>query len=185
MRKTQATGLTGFCLALTLCVSVTASEKEAEWVAPVIDGYGYFNPLPNALLRPNPETEYKVVFDVTKPNKSGGVNKGLGHVARAMNLFGVDGKPAKNLDVVVIIHGGATRSVLNDVAHKARYGKSNPDAEILAKLKNAGVKIYVCGQAIVDNGYYYQNVRSEVGVVLGAVAAEIELVTNGYALIQL
>ncbi|EIC20375.1 hypothetical protein Thi970DRAFT_04006 [Thiorhodovibrio frisius] len=47
------------------------------------------------------------------------------------------------------------------------------------------MKLYVCGQAIVDSGYYYQNVRDDIGVALGALAAEIELGAQGYTVMKL
>ncbi|WPL24524.1 DsrE family protein [Thiorhodovibrio frisius] len=47
----------------------------------------------------------------------------------------------------------ACRAVLKDQAYKARFGSVNPNVELLGKLKDAGVKLYVCGQAIVDSGY--------------------------------
>lgn len=50
--------------------SVTASEQVADWVAPVITGFGYINPLPDAKLQPDPNQDYKVVFDVSKPRSS-------------------------------------------------------------------------------------------------------------------
>lgn len=39
-------------------------------------------------------------------------------------------------------------------------------------------------QVIDGYGYYYQNVRDDVEVVLGAVATEVELATKGYVLIK-
>lgn len=166
--------------------SVTASEQVADWVAPVITGFGYINPLPDAKLQPDPNQDYKVVFDVSKGDiGTGDVNAGLWHVARALNLFATDGKPAENLEIAVVIHGSATSAVLSDNTYEARYLKKNPNAELIAKLKAAGVKLYVCGQAIVDSGYYYQNVRDDIEVVLGAIAAEIKLVTEGYVLVYL
>lgn len=166
--------------------TVTASEEVADWVAPVITGFGYINPLPEAKLQPDPNQDYKVVFDISKGSEgTGEINAGLWHVARAVNLFATDGKPAENLEIAAVIHGSATSVVLDDNTYEARYLKKNPNAELIKKLKAAGVKLYVCGQAIVDSGYYYQNVREDIDVVLGAIAAEIKLVTEGYVLVYL
>lgn len=171
----------GACMAMA-----SADEKVARWEAPVIDGYGYFNPLPDADFQPDPKAKYRVAFDISKGEESPSAgNKGLWHVARVVNLFGRHGKPAENLDVVVIIHGGATRSVLDDRTYRARFGTKNPDVELLDKLRGAGVKVYVCGQAIVDSGFYYQNIREGIGVALGALAAEIELGAQGYTIMSL
>lgn len=173
----------GPTLVLSLWSSAIADEAQVRWSDPVLSGYGYINPLPDTLFQPDPAKQYRVAFDVA--DDSTHVNKGLWHVARVINLFGKDGKPASNLDLAVIIHGPATRAVLNDQAYRARFGKKNPNAELLEKLGKHGVRIYVCGQAIADNGYYYQNVRPDVEVVLGALAAEINLAADGYTLIKL
>lgn len=166
--------------------AVSASEQVAEWVAPVITGFGYINPLPDAKLQPDPKQDYKIVFDVSEGSEgSGEINGGLWHVARAVNLFATDGKPADNLEIAVVIHGSATSMVLDDNTYEARYLKKNPNAELIDKLHAAGVRLYVCGQAIVDSGYYYQNVRDDIEVVLGAIAAEVKLVTEGYVLVDL
>lgn len=171
---------------LSSATTVTASEQVADWVAPVITGFGYINPLPDAKLQPDPDQDYKVVFDVAKGTEgTGEINGGLWHVARAVNLFATDGKPAENLEIAVVIHGSATSAVLDDNTYEARYLKKNPNTELIQKLKAAGVKLYVCGQAIVDSGYYYQNVRDEIEVVLGAIAAEVKLANEGYVLVKL
>jgi intracellular sulfur oxidation DsrE/DsrF family protein len=176
-----------FAVALAaLSFTAAADEKTPEWVAPVITGYGYINPLPDAKLQPDPAEQYRVVFDVSKgPESTGAVDGGLWHVARVVNLFAQDGKPADNLEIAVVIHGSATRAVLDDTSYEARFSKKNPNAELLAKLNAAGVKLYVCGQAIVDSGYYYNHVRDGIEVVLGALAAEIKLATEGYVLVKL
>ncbi|MBK1649705.1 DsrE family protein [Rhabdochromatium marinum] len=176
-------------LVASLCATsfaLSADEKVAQWQAPVIDGYGYINPLPDAEFQPDPDATYKVVFDIAKGEPSAhAVNQGLWHVARVVNLFGQEGQPADNLDIVVILHGGATRVVLKDDSYKARFGTKNPNVELLGKLKDAGVKLYVCGQAIVDSGFYYPNIREDIGIALGALAAEIELGAQGYTVMKL
>ena len=183
----RCSGVLGAAILMGCWFSVaSADEKVAEWQAPVISGYGYINPLPDADFQPDPEADYKVAFDIAAGDPSAhAVNPGLWHVARVVNLFGTDGKPAKNLDIVVILHGSATRAVLKDDSYKARFGTTNPNVVLLGKLKDAGVKLYVCGQAIVDSGYYYQNVRDDIGVALGALAAEIELGAQGYTVMKL
>jgi intracellular sulfur oxidation DsrE/DsrF family protein len=169
-----------------LSLTATADEKTPEWVAPVITGYGYINPLRDAKLQPDPSEQYKVVFDVSKgPESTGAVDGGLWHVARMVNLYARDGKAADNLEIAVVIHGSATRAVLDDTSYEARFAKKNPNADLIDKLNAAGVKLYVCGQAIVDSGYYYNHIRDGIEVVLGALAAEVKLATEGYVLVKL
>ena len=175
------------CCGLLLVGAVAdADEQVPQWVAPVVTGYGYINPLPDAKLRPQSGEDYKVVFDVSAGAEgAGAVDPGLWHVARAVNLFSEHGQAAKNLDVAVVIHGSSTRAVLDETSYQARFLTNNPNAELIAKLKAAGVKLYVCGQAIVDSGFYYNHVRDEIEVVLGAIAAEILLAREGYSIVKL
>jgi intracellular sulfur oxidation DsrE/DsrF family protein len=161
-------------------------ENKVEWVTPVIKGYGPINPLPNAALKPDPKETYKIVYDITKGGKhASSSNPSLHNVARALNLFGTVDMPRENLDVAVILHGPATPVALSQEAYKARFGVDNPNNDLIEKLLAAGVKLYVCGQAIADHGYPYQNVRSNIEVVLGALAAEAVLESKGYDLFKL
>lgn len=152
---------------------------------PVIKGYGDFVPLPHAAMQPDKDTQYKAVFDVTSSSEAKGVNAPLFHVARAVNIFASAGVPLKHLHFVAVIHGAATTIVMDNAHYKKRYGKDNPNLDLIARLKAAGVKIEVCGQALADLHIDHAWVAKDVTITLSALSDNIIYGNQGYAYIKM
>ena len=53
----------------------------------------------------------------------------------------------------------------------------------MAKLKEAGVEIFVCGQALAHHGFATSEVAPEVKVAVSAATVNINLQMDGYAYI--
>jgi intracellular sulfur oxidation DsrE/DsrF family protein len=168
--------------ALALGLSMPAMAMAGEWVTPAIQGYGGVHPLPHAAVQPNPKHRYKAIFDVTSHAKDpSGINPGLKHVARAVNAFASAGVPLSHLRFVAIVHGPATAAVLNDAAYQKYFNMDNPNAKMLAELKKAGVKVFVCGQAMYDLKYPLDAVSKDVRVALSALPTVVIYGDMGYA----
>jgi len=150
-------------------------------VYPVITGVGGAAELPEAAYRPDQGGPYRVVFDVTAaPDDGGGANPGLAKVARFLNIYGSHGVPAEDMELVVVLHGKATAASLADEAHRAHGGGANPNTELLAQLKRAGVELTVCGQALAHNGYEPAEVAEGVAVAVAALTVVPMLANEGY-----
>lgn len=147
-----------------------SSEDAAFWTNPVIKNYGKIHPLHNVALTPDKNTTYKVVFDATKGDEKDGVNTALWHVARAVNVFGYAGVDQEHRDFAVVIHGPATPVVMTNEAYKQKFNKDNPNDKLIQELKQAGVKLYVCGQAVADNDIAYDAVNPAITMSLSALA---------------
>jgi len=137
------------CLSLMSSVSASASGPRQA----VIPGYGAITPVEGAAERPDRKLRYRVLFNVTKvaatPDK---INPSLEKVARFLNLLGNDGVRPEQGDVVVIVHGPATPIVTEDRAYATKTGVAlNHNLALLKALKNAGVSVRVCSQALVGN----------------------------------
>ncbi len=152
---------------------------------PVIKGYGNIVPMPNAAMQPDKNTQYKAVFDVTAANEAKGVNSPLFHIARAVNIMASAGVPLKNLHYVAVIHGAATHIVMDNSHYKMKYGKDNPNLDLIAKLKAAGVEIEVCGQALHGEHIDQAWVDKNVTVTLSALSDNIIYGNSGYAYISM
>ncbi len=93
--------------------------------------------------------------------------------------------------MAIILHGPATKAALSHegyAKHTDSYladkGKTkNPNLELLAKLQEAGVEIFVCGQALAHQGYATSEVASEVKVAVSAATVNINFQMDGYAYI--
>jgi intracellular sulfur oxidation DsrE/DsrF family protein len=136
-------------------------------------------------VQPDKTTQYKVIFDVTSAGEAKGVNSPLFHIARAVNIMASAGVPLKNLHYVAIIHGKATHIVMDNASYKKRYGKDNPNLDLIAKLAAAGVKLEVCGQALHGEKIKHEWVDKHVTITLSALSSNIIWETKGYAYISM
>ncbi|MFO0806193.1 MAG: methyltransferase domain-containing protein [Gemmataceae bacterium] len=154
--------------------------KGPKPVAPVIPGYGAVVPLPDATEAPAKGS--KVVFDVTGVAKEPGQPLlGLSRAATFLNLAGSAGLKASDLEIVIVLHGDAASAALDDGAYKELTGADHPHADAMKKLKNAGVKLLVCGQSLARKGYDPKRVRGEVSIAASAVTAVVNLQARGFA----
>jgi intracellular sulfur oxidation DsrE/DsrF family protein len=174
-----------FIVALLLTASAGAlyhmnSEPAAKF--PGVVGYGDIALLPEAAHQPRKGA--KVVFDITADAKPGDVNKGLEKTARLLNLYAGAGLPERDLKVTVVLHGEATKSVLNDKAYAGRFdAKENPNLPLIRELRKAGVEVFVCGQALNSKKYQADEVAPEAIVAVSAMTVLINKHAEGYVLI--
>ena len=161
---------------------VATEKKEKPLPAkafPVIEGYGGVFPVAG---EEGPRKGAKVVFDVTGDAKEAGqVVPGLERAALLYNLAGRDGVKPSELHVTVVLHGEATRYALSDDEFKAEFGKPNPNAELIRRLRKAGAQVYVCGQSLTRNGFDPKNVAGEVKVASSALTAVVNRQADGYS----
>lgn len=163
---------------------MNAQESGAK-TGPVIDGFGKAYSIENADLQLNINKEYKVIFDIyTDNSKENEINPLLNTVARYLNMHAQQGVLKENMKVAVILHGAATKSALSNDAYQKQFETSNPNSELIQKLKNANVAIYVCGQSYLANGFKLDEKSDDVKLALSALTALVEYQTNGYQLIN-
>ena len=166
-----------------LPVFMGAAAAMAQPSFPVIKGHGGIQSTIGAGERPDEALRYRVVFNVTKPAAAGKTNPTLERVARFVNLLGADGVRPQAGDLVAIVHGAATPSVMKDQAFKARFGSANPDLAVIAALRNAGVEVHVCSQALAGNKIVRGDVNPLVQVDVAALTTLANLQLRGYAMI--
>ncbi|MGZ9098417.1 MAG: DsrE family protein [Brevundimonas sp.] len=167
-------------LALSLVAAVTVSPAFAQ----AVPGYGGFTPLPEAGEQPVADRVYKVIFDVSQGGADDASNRGLDRVARMVNILAAGGVDADHREVVVVVHGAATLSVLSDAAWAARgKGAANPNSALIRALIAAGVQVRICGQAMIGNRVADDDLAPGVAVDLAALMTVVHLQQAGYALI--
>lgn len=162
------------------------STTAPEFKYPAIKEHGGIAVLPNAAYPPINNS--KVVVDVTSDSKSGSVLKALDRSALFLNLYEQAGH-RKTLRYAIVLHGAATKASLKDDAyslHSGPYDRSqkkitNPNLPLIRKLREAGVDIFVCGQALAHNGFSPEEVAPEITVAVSAGITVINLQNEGYA----
>ena len=186
----RRTSLTISILAVAaLCGTINAQAQGRQapfWSTPTIHGYGRIHFLPKAAYQPRATATYKVVFAVSQAaSKPSEVNPGLDHVARTVNLYVAAGVPLSHLKFVAIVYGPATPIVLDATRYRAAFGVPNPNLDLIAKLRRAGVDVTVCGQAVPEHHFQYPWVSRSVTLSLSSLVTVTMLQNEGYALMQM
>lgn len=175
--------LTSLIIILMVAGFVNLTSAQTKWEFPVIKDYGPVHPLPDAAVQPDKSLNYKILFDVTKAGTDPDhVNMALTHIARLINVYASAGVMPNKMKLVAVIHGPATPIVLNNKEYKAKFGKDNPDIQVIKELKENGVQFYVCGQALADNNYDQKWVNPDITVALSALTVVPTYQLKGYAL---
>jgi intracellular sulfur oxidation DsrE/DsrF family protein len=149
----------------------------------LIADYGSSVAVENASELPDPTLDYKLVLSVTERWPEDEPAFGLDTAATLLNLLAQSGVPAEHRHIVLVLHGDATLSVLNETGLKAHDMDANPSAPLIAKLVAAGVSIRVCGQAMAAAGITRSEVLPEVQVDLSAITTLATLQMRGYGLL--
>jgi intracellular sulfur oxidation DsrE/DsrF family protein len=161
----------------------SGGTEKLEFINPLIPKYGPVVPMPKAVEQPNPKS--KVVFDFTAYPDPKSIHKGFERVAVLLNLSMAQKVEIKQMEIVVVLHGDATKSCLASEAYEQRFGCANPNVELLGELHKHGVKVMVCGQALARQGLPMAEVANNVEIATSALTAIINKQMAGYAYIPM
>ena len=151
---------------------------------PAIEGYGPTFAIDYRDVPLEEGAVYKAVFDAaTYSDDKTSPNTRFVSVARYLNMHARNGVPVENMDLAVVVHGRALKSVMNNDAYEFRYGVDNPNLELLMKLDAAGVRFYICGQSMAFGGVEKSELASPAKVGLSAMTMITVLQNDGYALV--
>ncbi len=177
--------LAGLLLAATTLMGGTSVAAPPDLLYPVIPRFGGIVAVPGAAERPDPKLRYRVLFNITKAASAPDqLNPSLEKVARFVNLLGADKVRPGPGDIVVIIHGPATPLILQNAPYAARMKVAeNPNVMLIAALRNAGVSVHVCSQAMIANKITSDQVTSGVVIDASALTTLANLQLRGFALI--
>jgi intracellular sulfur oxidation DsrE/DsrF family protein len=172
-------------LGLFLFFASTIYSQENKTIkGPVIKDFGQTYKIKKPDLLLNKDKKYKVIFDVYSDGENKKeINASINTVARFLNMHAQHDIKPENLDIVLILHGAATKNVLTDKAFKREYHISNPNTDLIKALKKKNVQIYVCGQSFAYKGYKKKDLSSNVKLSLSALTALVKFQSEGYQLI--
>jgi intracellular sulfur oxidation DsrE/DsrF family protein len=154
-------------------------------LGPVIKDYGPTYPIEDRDVALVDGAAYKAVFDVAAySDDTRALNNRLISVARYLNMHARNGVPVENMNLAIVVHGRAVRNLMSSDAYRKRYGSDNPNLELLMKLSDAGVGIYVCGQSMSFGGVDKSELASPAKVALSAMTMLTVLQSDGYALLN-
>jgi intracellular sulfur oxidation DsrE/DsrF family protein len=172
---------------LLCCLFVLAAFNSLSQarVFPLVKSYGGIFEVPYAVEKPDPALDYKIVVEVERESEHpDSLSWALNNVARLVNLHVTGGVPKEKLNVVIVLHGGASYNVMENSAYKKKYKTDNPNLRLFQELSEAGVKIFVCGQSLINRKIDRNKMVPEVKVATSMLTTLTTYQLRGYALLK-
>jgi intracellular sulfur oxidation DsrE/DsrF family protein len=149
-----------------------------------VPGYDVAADVPGAHELPDPELDYKIAWGIGQgaDDPTTEINPSLPTIARYVNTLAKWGVPQKNRHIIVMFHQRSPDFdiVLSNAAYKAKYGKDNPNIELISALKKAGVEFRACGQAVLAREIDPKDVNPDIQIDLWALTSFMNLQMKGY-----
>lgn len=167
--------------AAAIAAAVSREEPDPRLTYPRIHGAGGVLPVgPNALM-PSTTADHRLYIDVDSDGpRRGDINVRLHTAAKLLNLYALAGVPDDKVHMVVLFYGRGVDLALSEEAYRKKFGHPNPNANLLAQLRKANVKMVVCGQALGHQNFVAASIRPGMTLALSALTAREELQAAGY-----
>ena len=151
-----------------------------------VQGVGRMKDITGAQETPDPSLDYKIVFDVRTPaDTPREVSPALQSMAALINTYRHYGVPADHLHLAAVFHGPTIVLLTDDATYRNRTGFGpNPNAALLGELRRVGVKMMVCGQSALAQGYDLSALAKAAQINLSATVTFINLQTRGYVKVE-
>lgn len=174
-----------FFFFICLFLAASAFAQTPPKVNPIIKPYGSVWEIPNAVEKPDPKLDYKILVDITDAaDKPDSLNAYLEAAATLFNLHAVGGVPAKNIHMIIVLHKAATYSVFTNEKFQQKFKTDNPNLALVKTLSDAGVKFYTCGQTLIRGKIAVSEITPEVKVATSALTTLTTYMLKGYARIN-
>jgi len=147
---------------------------------PVIKNFGQHIPIEG--LSANPNTRFKIAFDVAKGAEAGKLNRQFDSLARFINMNVAAGIPKENIDLALVVHGRAAIDLLNNTTYQKVHSQDNPNIELLQVLMQNRVQVILCGQSAGAYQISLNQLTEGVKLELSAMTAHASLQQLGYTL---
>lgn len=169
-------------IALVLSLAPAAQGQGSAAAEAVIKRFGGGPLIENPSMKAPKDLVYKVVWDVNVGSeKPEGIVDGFRRPANFLLQTDDNGVPRKNVHLAIIVYGTAARSLLNNAAYKAAHGADNANIPLLEALDAVGVRIIVCGEALINRKIPRDQLLPFVEVATTATLARATLQAQGYA----
>ena len=163
------------------CALIGGVSSAAEFSAgPVFQDYGKKVVVEGVDFNAN--TQFKVAFDVEKGAEPGKLKRQFDSLARFINMHVASGVEAANIELALVVHGGATLDLLAAPAYQQKQGGKNANIALLNALMANQVRVIVCGPSAAAHGYASEAFLPGVEVALSAMSAHALLQQQGYTL---
>lgn len=172
-----------YCLqgALMACLLQPALASAEFTTGPVVENFGPVTDVAQSVPLTGKE-RFKVVFDAAEQGDEGKRNRKFESLARFLNMQARAGVKPEQVELALVVHGGASLDVVNNAAFQKKFQRDNPNAELLAALQKHKVRVIICGQSAAFNGIGTDDLLPGVEMALSAMTAHALLQQQGYTL---
>jgi intracellular sulfur oxidation DsrE/DsrF family protein len=170
-------------LAAAALVLFAGTLRPAHAQTPLIPGVEPATDFPNERELPNPNTVYKVAFDIGKDApKVDEVYPGLEKITEYYNTLAKHGVAADHIKFVVVFHQKGGELALTNAVYKVRHdGHDNASIPLIHNMKKAGIDFRVCGQGVLGMKVEQSAVQPDIQIDLWALVTLVNLSEQGYA----
>lgn len=170
-------------VSMSLASSSLCAAENAPQTGPVIEGMGPYYEIPQG-YNLQPGIHYRAVLEVADgPEDPAALNRGIESAARFLNMHAASGIAPEDMELAVVLHGGAAIAALDNAAYRQRHQVDNPNDAMLRALTGAGVKIYLCGQSASFRGFAPDEIHPSITMALSAMTVLTRLQVEGWALL--
>ncbi len=170
----------GLC-SLALATAAVAASPAA--IVPSIEGTDPYIAVPHAALVADNSRAWRTVFEAKRgADKPDQLVPAISMAGSELNTLHAHGVLKRNVSFVVVMHTTASDvAVLDDAHYRAKFGVANPNLPVLRRLKQAGVKVYVCGQQLTADGVPLSAVAPEATIAEDGLIAVMTFEGEGYS----
>ncbi|WP_340153283.1 DsrE family protein [uncultured Marivirga sp.] len=171
-------------LFVSILISSTAFAQEAQF--PIVEGYGGIYKIQDVVEELQEGEKVKVIVEVVSGNETPEKHSfWVNNIARLMNLHGIEGVSAEDLQVKIIVHGSAVFDLLSNGNYFEKYRiPKNPNIPIWEALSNAGAEVIICGQSLIARELGRDEIWENTQVATSALTTITKNVADGYVLIK-
>jgi len=133
------------------------------------------------------DTKYKAVYDIHSGDEAAGISRGLYYARGLIEAFEKQGVKPEQLDIHLVLHGGAAKFLLTEEAFQDVSGDPfavNLNAKIVQDLIDLGVSVEICHSKMKSKGWLAEDVLPNVMIVHDGYTRLVKLQNDGYALVS-
>ena len=175
-------------VATLLALALAPAIARADWPAaqsPAIPAASGAVFVQGAAVPPLPTRTYKAVVEATlAADKPTAVVPALDMAGSEYNTLAMWKVPLARMKMAVVFHGPAVDGLVKDEGYRDKFGVANPNLPLLAQLKQAGVRVYVCAQHLAASNIDPGALAPEVEVASDALIVLMAYQNDGYALLR-
>ncbi len=176
----------GILLTVTLIFAIENTHAQTS-SNPAVPHYGaVFAQVPGLSFTADKNLLYKVVIEIDKSDTgSAEISQSLEIASRFVNLLAVDGISQDKRSIVIIFHNAGSYCIQKKEAYQRKYGRPNPNLQVLDELTKAGVTMMVCGQSIVKRKLLPDELLPQVKIATSYMTAFVTHQLKGYAAMKM